>query len=503
MRAQHAATDATTTRRKSLIRRRFARCRLPTMPLASARPHVAPSSSRSRRAPRLRARGAGGAAPDPAAGAPSTPTCSSPDGLALGGAGPLRRGAAAARPTAWSRCWPTPTSAGTASRCPRRPPRGCARRWPACSRKPLLDDADGVHLALAPDASGRPADLGRGGRPRLADRRARPRSKRPTCFVDRVVPMSWPDDPPMRPLRRAGVGADGRRADRADLGRTPTAWPAVRLQGGLARALLPQPPARRARAGAPRPAAAAAAERWLGAPVHGDADRPQRAAAGRALAVEPAPVRPRARATAARAPLRDALAPVPRARPGARCAAAWWRWWWCRCSASTCGPGTSAARSTAKRAGDGRRCCRQPTRRCAPCSTRRCRCSARPTRCAPPPASPATADLEPMLQAAAAAWPADRPPVDNLRFEPGRLTLAGRRLEPTRRSSSSATSCARRLAGRGRRRPRSTLQPRTAPPGARLMSRRSRRRCRRALARRCGAAGRAALAPRWRRASAG
>jgi general secretion pathway protein L len=29
-----------------------------------------------------------------------------------------------------------------------------------------------------------------------------------------------------------------------------------------------------------------------------------------------------------------------------------------------------------------------------------------------------------MLQAAAAAWPADRPPVDSLRFEPGRLTLS-------------------------------------------------------------------------------
>ena len=32
-------------------------------------------------------------------------------------------------------------------------------------------------------------------------------------------------------------------------------------------------------------------------------------------------------------------------------------------------------------------------------------------------------DLEPMLQAAAAAWPGERPPVENLRFEPGKLTL--------------------------------------------------------------------------------
>jgi general secretion pathway protein L len=37
---------------------------------------------------------------------------------------------------------------------------------------------------------------------------------------------------------------------------------------------------------------------------------------------------------------------------------------------------------------------------------------------------PGDADLEPMLQAAASAWPADRPPAESLRFEPGRLTLS-------------------------------------------------------------------------------
>jgi general secretion pathway protein L len=37
---------------------------------------------------------------------------------------------------------------------------------------------------------------------------------------------------------------------------------------------------------------------------------------------------------------------------------------------------------------------------------------------------PGDTDLEPMLQAAATAWPADRPPVDSIRFEPGRLTLS-------------------------------------------------------------------------------
>jgi general secretion pathway protein L len=37
---------------------------------------------------------------------------------------------------------------------------------------------------------------------------------------------------------------------------------------------------------------------------------------------------------------------------------------------------------------------------------------------------PGDADLETMLQAAASAWPAERPPVDSVRFEPGKLTLS-------------------------------------------------------------------------------
>jgi general secretion pathway protein L len=37
---------------------------------------------------------------------------------------------------------------------------------------------------------------------------------------------------------------------------------------------------------------------------------------------------------------------------------------------------------------------------------------------------PAEADLEPLLAAAAAAWPDGRGAVDTFRFEPGRLTLS-------------------------------------------------------------------------------
>src|SRR5690606_24834174 len=42
---------------------------------------------------------------------------------------------------------------------------------------------------------------------------------------------------------------------------------------------------------------------------------------------------------------------------------------------------------------------------------------------------PGDADLEPLLQAAASAWPSGQP-VQSLRFEPGRLTLGAPGLEP-------------------------------------------------------------------------
>ena len=37
---------------------------------------------------------------------------------------------------------------------------------------------------------------------------------------------------------------------------------------------------------------------------------------------------------------------------------------------------------------------------------------------------PGDTDMEVMLQAASSAWPADRPAADNLRFEPGKLTVS-------------------------------------------------------------------------------
>jgi general secretion pathway protein L len=44
---------------------------------------------------------------------------------------------------------------------------------------------------------------------------------------------------------------------------------------------------------------------------------------------------------------------------------------------------------------------------------------------------PGDTDFEPMLQAAALAWPSEMPPVDNIRYEPGRLTLVASGWQPS------------------------------------------------------------------------
>ena len=44
---------------------------------------------------------------------------------------------------------------------------------------------------------------------------------------------------------------------------------------------------------------------------------------------------------------------------------------------------------------------------------------------------PGDTDLEPMLQAAASAWPGDRPPVDGLNYEPGKLSLSAAGWNPS------------------------------------------------------------------------
>lgn len=126
----------------------------------------------------------------------------------------------------------------------------------------LLDDAEQLHLALAPEAAaGQPTWVAAVDKRWLSAELAA--LEKANVFVDRVLPASWPDAPPSGHFELA---------DEADARSLALHWAhadgvaTLSLQGGLARALLPQPLPDGARWSA-TPAAATAAERWLDAPV--------------------------------------------------------------------------------------------------------------------------------------------------------------------------------------------------------------------------------------------
>jgi general secretion pathway protein L len=125
----------------------------------------------------------------------------------------------------------------------------------------LLDDPDSLHFALAPGAAaGQPTWVAVTRKAWLQSHLGALEAAR--VPVARVVPSSWPDEPPSghfdadadagAPLRLAWAHADGVAQ--------------LRLQGTLARSLIGLPSDGVARWSA-SPAAAAPAERWLGGPV--------------------------------------------------------------------------------------------------------------------------------------------------------------------------------------------------------------------------------------------
>lgn len=129
----------------------------------------------------------------------------------------------------------------------------------------LLEDTDDVHLALAPAAAaGQPTWVAAMSRRWLRSELAL--LEKADVFVDRVVPMSWPDDPPIGHFAEMEVGPDREPHTVVLHWAHVDGVASVRLQGGLARALVPSPAAPEARWSA-TPGAAAAAEQWLGAAV--------------------------------------------------------------------------------------------------------------------------------------------------------------------------------------------------------------------------------------------
>ncbi len=279
----------------------------------------------------------------------------------------------------------------------------------------LVDDD--VHLAVAPRATaGQPTWVAAVQRSWLAATLGR--LEKDQVFVDRVVPLSWPDDPP-----------SGHFVEDPDApGDSPAAlvltWAhadgvaTLKLQGGLARAVLPQPLPDGLRWSA-SPAAALGAGAWLGAPVAVMTPTQRGLQAVRTTwNLRQFDLAPRNRGMRALRDLRrQAFSPNWRAlRFGLvgllvvhLVGINLW----------ALGQQAAVERRQAAMVSLLRETFPQVrTVVDAPVQMQREVDSLRATA-----GQAGDGDLEPLLQAAASAWPPDRPPVETLRFEPGRLTL--------------------------------------------------------------------------------
>lgn len=285
----------------------------------------------------------------------------------------------------------------------------------------LLEDTDDVHLALAPAAiAGQPTWVAAVSQRWLRAELAAFESA--DVFVDRVVPMAWPDDPPIGHFAESSTDADGSSVGIALHWAHIDGVANVRLQGGLARALVPSPPPLETRWSA-TPGAAAAAEQWLGAPVHVLPPGQRLLQAARSLwnlrQFE------LARRTRGGRALRDSTRQFfsPEWRPV--------RWGlagiiaaqivglnlWALHQRSAIGAREVAMQQLVKTTYPSVNT--QDVQRDAEAVMQRETQALRTFA-----GKPGETDLEPMLQAAAAAWPTERPPVENLRFEPGKLSLS-------------------------------------------------------------------------------
>ena len=285
----------------------------------------------------------------------------------------------------------------------------------------LLADAEEVHLAVAPGASaGQPTWVAAVDRAWLRAELAA--LEKANVFVERIVPASWPDDPPSGHF--AETRADAAAPEQGVLLHWAHAdgVASIRLQGGLARALVPRPAPPGTRWSA-TPGAVAAAEQWLGMPVNVMSRAEGALQAARSLwDLRQFDLAQRTRGARA---LRDALRKFtsPQWRPVRFGLAALlaaqivglnlWAWHQRSTIESRQQAVQAAVRAAFPRASD------LDLQRDAGAVMQREVQSLRTLA-----GKPGETDLETMLQAAASAWPADRPPVEQLRYESGRLTLA-------------------------------------------------------------------------------
>jgi general secretion pathway protein L len=285
----------------------------------------------------------------------------------------------------------------------------------------LLEDADDVHLALAPAATaGEPTWVAAVSRRWLRAELAA--LEKAEVFVDRVVPMAWPDDPPIGHFAETEQDPGGPAHGIALHWAHPDGVASVRLQGGLARALVPLPAPPETRWSA-TPGAVAAAEHWLGAPVRVMPPGQRLLQAARSLwNLRQFGLARRTRGGRA---LRDSMRKFfsPEWRPVRYGVAALvvaqiiglnlWAWHQRDAIEAKQASMQSLVKATYPNANP------QDVQRDADAVMQREAQSLRTFA-----GKPGDTDLEPMLLAAASAWPADRPPVESIRFEPGRLTLS-------------------------------------------------------------------------------
>ncbi|MFM9914427.1 MAG: type II secretion system protein GspL [Rhizobacter sp.] len=280
----------------------------------------------------------------------------------------------------------------------------------------VLADTEATHFALAPDATaGRPTWIAAIDRAWLQAELER--LERHQVFVDRVVPMAWPDNPPSGHFT-AGTAESEPQEITLTWAHTDGVA-SLRLQGSLARSLLPQPTPDDVRWSAAAEAATAA-ERWLGAPVQvvSKAERALQATrtlwnlrqfdlAARHRGMRAAHDLARQWLSPAWRPVRlGALALVMVQVIGLNL----WAWHQSAAVAHQRQATVSLLQSTFPQV---RAVLDAPLQMQHEVEALRAQAG-----------KPSETDFEPLLLAAASAWPVSQPPVNNLRFEPGRLTLA-------------------------------------------------------------------------------
>jgi general secretion pathway protein L len=281
----------------------------------------------------------------------------------------------------------------------------------------MLEDDDALHFALAPQSvAGQPAWLAVMHKPWL--RAEIDALEKAGLSIERIVPASWPGDAPHGHFYESPTRVDGEAAVMLSYG-DPNGLATFPLQGSLARALLPQMTAQPVRWTA-TPATAAPAERWLGSSVTVLTEAERALESARSLwNLRQFDLAARHRGTLAlRDALRRFLSPGWRpVRVGLVTLAVLqlvglnaWAWQQRQTIAELQASQEKMLRETF------------PTVRTvldAPLQMQR---ETEVLRAAAGRAG--DSDLEALLAAAAAAWPETQGPVQTVRFEPGRLTLA-------------------------------------------------------------------------------